>query len=212
MKKNYSKQLILFGLILVIFMPALLFQDCGKSGSESSSSTKLTQNNDALGQSELPDKGKEIAGRINATLINALSSAIDENGYEGAIEFCSLNAIPITDSISLMDGVKIQRISHKPRNNANAANETELELIDRYKNVSGNETSKKQPSVILENDKNIFYAPIYIASPLCLNCHGKVGSDIQQEVYESIQRKYPNDKATGFEMNELRGLLKILFQ
>ena len=132
---------------------------------------------------------------------------INEKGFEEAIDFCSLNAIPIIDSISKIKEVSIQRVSHKSRNVNNAANEIELQIINQFRK----ENERKHPVIISRNGNSTFYAPIYIVSPLCMKCHGKVDSDIQPEVYKRILSKYPFDKATGFEINELRGLLKIVF-
>lgn len=210
MQKNiFLKRGITLLTLLLTSIGILYVQGCGQSGSEKSAPVKTIKNDDISGQNELRDKGKKIAGHINSALISALTNAIDKKGLEGAVDFCSVKAIPITDSISAIEGVSIKRISHKPRNENNMANKTELQIISRYKKEMEKETSKKQPVIISENGKNDFYAPIYITSSLCLNCHGKINTDIQPGVYKMIQAKYPSDMATGFEMNELRGLLKI---
>jgi hypothetical protein len=57
-----------------------------------------------------------------------------------------------------------------------------------------------------------FYMPITIISPLCLRCHGKIGTDISQEDYAVIKSLYPNDEATSYTMNELRGMWKVEFE
>lgn len=56
-----------------------------------------------------------------------------------------------------------------------------------------------------------FIAPIVLGNPLCLQCHGTPGEDIDPETLASIQKFYPNDKATGFKLGDLRGLWRITF-
>ena len=206
-KNNYSKQSVLFISLIIGIVLTTFFQNCGQSSSDEFEASTTIGNNDSLVQKELLDKGKEIARHINSSLINTLMLEINKKGFEDAIAFCSLNAIPITDSISKIKEVSIQRVSHKSRNVNNEANETELQIINQFRK----ENERKHPVIISGNGNSIFYAPIYIVSPLCIKCHGKVDSDIQPEVYKTILAKYPFDKATGFEINELRGLLKIVF-
>ena len=62
-----------------------------------------------------------------------LVKAISEEGTIGAIQFCNAKALEITDSISVMNNVIIRRVSDKPRNPKNAANEEELGYITYFK-------------------------------------------------------------------------------
>jgi hypothetical protein len=57
----------------------------------------------------------------------------------------------------------------------------------------------------------VYYRPIKTAMPACLNCHGNPGEDIQQAVMEKINTYYPDDKATGYALNDFRGMWKITF-
>jgi len=50
------------------------------------------------------------------------------------------------------------------------------------------------------------YAEPIIVQPLCLTCHG----DVQDPaLLERIKADYPEDRATGFEAGELRGVFWI---
>ena len=155
---------------------------------------------------ELLSRSKSLALEYSSTLKNNLKAAIVSDGVEGAIEFCSLHAVPITDSISKINTVEFKRVSHKNRNPHNKANATELQLIDDYiTNYS------KAPRLFKKGSENFFYAPIYMDSPLCLNCHGNVDQHITSPVQEKLNTLYPNDQATGFKHGEIRGLLKIIY-
>jgi hypothetical protein len=105
----------------------------------------------------------------------------------------------------------MQRVSHKPRNPDNSASTGERDLINGFKARSGEDEPDMEPVSITRDGVYTFYAPIYIASPVCLQCHGVVDKDIQPEVLSVLRSRYPEDLATGFEPGEMRGLLKIVF-
>ncbi len=86
----------------------------------------------------------------------------------------------------------------------------EMELIGKYLQNRDRE-NPAEPTVLRDDRGFLFYAPIVITMPLCLNCHGRREADIQPEVLLAIQELYPDDMATGFAMNDLRGLFRISF-
>ncbi len=47
--------------------------------------------------------------------------------------------------------------------------------------------------------------------PACLKCHGLPGKDIDANTLALLQKKYPEDKATGYKLGDLRGAWKISF-
>lgn len=158
----------------------------------------------------LTEKGKQISTNLSGALLTKLSSEIQENGTVEAIKYCSVNALPLTDSISKLEQVKISRVSHKNRNPANSANEEEMALIKNYI-AQIEKGAATAPVITTSKGKHTYYAPIVIAMPTCLKCHGRPGTDIDAEVTSTLKTLYPEDKATGFAMGELRGLFKIEF-
>ena len=53
----------------------------------------------------------------------------------------------------------------------------------------------------------IYLKPILVQAP-CLSCHGpfeQIGPDVKQ----ILQTKYPDDKATGYQLDDLRGAVSI---
>lgn len=154
--------------------------------------------------SELMSMSKTYAKEYSNTLKSNLKTAIENGGIENAIEFCNTNAIPLTDSISKAKQLSFSRVSHRNRNLLNKASRFELSLIEQY-----NQSKSKNPKLFQTGSQKLFYAPIYIDSPLCLNCHGT--TQISESVKSTLYELYPNDLATGFSDGELRGLLKIIY-
>ncbi len=153
--------------------------------------------------------GMEYAQASKEALGKNLLKAIRQNGPVGAVGFCNVNALRLTDSISVMKNAVIKRVSDKPRNPDNLANEEELGYIRYYKKLTA---SGKQPKPIVKTEKGEvdFYFPI-TTNAMCLQCHGKPNEQIQPETFRVLNNLYPADKAIGYDANEVRGLWAINF-
>ncbi|MBL0136335.1 MAG: DUF3365 domain-containing protein [Chitinophagaceae bacterium] len=64
------------------------------------------------------------------------------------------------------------------------------------------------PQVTSSDNEVIGYYPI-ITNSLCLQCHGNKNTDITKESQNKIASLYPSDKATGYSINQLRGIWVI---
>ena len=153
--------------------------------------------------------GDGIANYAQANLLQNVSHAIEMGGVLNAIDFCSKNAIPITDSISAFYAKDIQRLSDKNRNPANAI-QTDLDQKAWEEIKAFMADSTKAKHLVLEDKSAIYYyKAITIGMPTCLSCHGDQNIDIKPEALQLINQKYPSDKAIGYKMGELRGMWKI---
>ncbi len=181
----------------------------------SACSPKSEQNNEPVKLSvaenqEVAAAGKHIASDTFAALSGKLGAAMQEGGVPYALEFCNVEAMPLTDSLSQKHQVEVRRASHKPRNPSNRADSLEMSSIQTF--IAQIEKGEQPKPVLYKHaGKTIFHAPIQIPNQLCLNCHGGEGTDIAQENLELIDKLYPEDEATGFEQGELRGIWAIKF-
>lgn len=153
---------------------------------------------------EVLEQGQKIALQTQGVLGKNLVQAINTNGTEYALSFCNVRAIPLTDSMSVVQNAQIRRVSDKNRNPQNKANERELEYIMKMKEAMAN-GAMTEPKLVSNGDSHIGYYPI-LTNNMCLQCHGKVGTDITKEVSNKIKALYPSDLATGYGPNELRGI------
>ncbi len=154
--------------------------------------------------------GKKMVKQGFAALSSELKTQISTNGLDSAIYACKLKANPIIDSVARAEGISIQRIAKRRRNNENQPNKEEKHLIKLMERAqSANE--KLNPFTFLIDSTTIaYYHPILI-QPLCLSCHGEPGVSMQESTYETILDAYPMDKAIGYKLNDLRGLWAIKF-
>lgn len=154
-------------------------------------------------------RGQMVVEKAFKELSGNLQKAIANGGFTNAIAYCSEQAIPLTLKIAREEGVRLRRVSHRPRNPANCANPHETALIQRFQNDL---TAGAQLAPLVEKSaagESVFYAPIVLNNPLCLNCHGDPKREIAPATLQAIASRYPADRATGFKMNELRGLWRI---
>ncbi|SDE44589.1 Protein of unknown function [Pricia antarctica] len=153
--------------------------------------------------------GMEYALAAKGALGKNLMKAIQQNGTVGAVAFCNVKALPLTDSISIMKNAIIKRVSDKPRNPDNAADMEELGYIRYFKKLTA---AGKQPKPVVktENGEVDFYFPI-TTNAMCLQCHGKPNDQIQPATLSALKNLYPADKAVGYGENEVRGLWAINF-
>lgn len=151
----------------------------------------------------LQQLGDSISSEMQTVLLKNVGEAIQQGGTEFAVGFCNLEAVPLTDSISKKHQVKIQRLSDKNRNPKNAVeSESDKLAWEKIKKEKTDFIKQTQTGEIY------YYKPIPIGMPTCIQCHGN-RSDISKKTLEVIDIKYPDDKATGYEMGDLRGMWKI---
>jgi len=148
--------------------------------------------------------GLEYAMGTKAVLGKNLMGAIKSEGAPHAVDFCNTRAYPLTDSMAKEYNVSIKRVSDKPRNPNNVANEAEIEFINvlHERIANGEELGSKMSEI---NGKIVGYYPIQ-TNAMCMQCHGTPDKDIEKLTKNTIKEKYPNDKAIGYGVNEIRGI------
>lgn len=156
-------------------------------------------------------QGQQIVGETFQLLSTNLANAIRQGGVSNALPFCSAAALPLTRSLAEQQGVTVRRFSHRPRNPQGKADAFELQILQIFEQAI---LSSRSPEPIITNlvpGKVTFLAPIVLSQPLCLQCHGKPGSDIAPGHLALIDRLYPQDQARGFSLGELRGGWRVEF-
>ena len=79
--------------------------------------------------------GDNLATVAFQSLSGHLKGAMSEGGIENAINYCNLNAMPLTDSLSRNFDVTIKRTSTNLRNPANKADTLETYMLELYQDI-----------------------------------------------------------------------------
>ncbi len=154
--------------------------------------------------------GDSIANLAQKKLGGSLQQAIKNEGIEGAIKFCNLNAYNLVDSLETTYDAEIKRVSINYRNPSDKPDSIETQLLEAYEyNVENGIPLTNNIQKIHQTDYLLFTKPIEINNPLCLQCHGKIGKQLSEKTNELIKELYPEDLAVNYEMNDLRGMWSI---
>jgi hypothetical protein len=147
-------------------------------------------------------RAASIVGELKKSLLGALTNALGQ-GAPSALAACHTMAPGLAASLS-RDGVTVGRATTKPRNPSNQASGWQAEAIASFEQMHAAKTALAGKSFTRRlPDGRAAYAEPLVIQEVCLTCHGAtLGADVQQVLAE----KYPNDKATGYALGELRGV------
>ena len=159
---------------------------------------------------EYSDIGLKYALSTKEKLGKNLIKAIEEDGTVGAVEFCNIEAMKLTDSMSVIHNAIIKRVSDKARNPKNMTNAKELGHIEAFKEQV-KAGSDIDPIVEEINGEVNFYYPI-TTNTMCLQCHGTRNEQITATTFNALNKLYPEDKATGYDLGQVRGIWSINFE
>jgi hypothetical protein len=150
---------------------------------------------------EHTDRAQASLAPFKEQLGDALMGALEEGQPAGAIHVCREQAPEIAARLSV-EGVRMGRTSHKVRNPANAPEPWVEPLLAAYLE----DPTNTEPRAVRLDDETYGYVEPISVMPFCLSCHGP---SIEPELLEEIHSVYPEDQATGFKANELRGLFWV---
>ena len=154
--------------------------------------------------------GKAEAIKTRDVLGRNLQQAMHDGGPVAAVNFCNENAQALTNSTSGELNTTISRVSDRPRTPKNAANKDQLSYIIAAKTTLAS-VEQPKPALVERGARIVGYYPI-VTNGMCLQCHGTEGKEISQETSSAIRTLYPADQATGYGLNELRGIFVISMQ
>jgi len=154
------------------------------------------------------DTGTKVSQALLKQLGSKLKHEMKTNGVLSAAKFCNKNAHVLTEEVNLhqLEGTSVKRISLKERNPANIPSEEEKEVLLSMQEML--EKKELPPYLVTHKDGHYkYYKPLVIKKPICLSCHGDISKN--KELNDFMKEHYPQDKALGYKMNELRGAILV---
>ncbi len=150
---------------------------------------------------------KDFAGQLKSRLMEGIS----KGGPVTAIQICNQVAEDIAKDVSERHGWKISRTSLKPRNIKNAPDAWEASVLQSFekRKFAGEDIAKiDYVEIVQKNGQSVFrYMKAIPTQGLCLSCHGDL---ISPDVSDKLRQLYPDDKATGFQVGDIRGAFSIV--
>ncbi|MFG0283580.1 MAG: DUF3365 domain-containing protein [Phycisphaerales bacterium JB039] len=152
---------------------------------------------DQLTAVQQAQRDKALAAReaMFGALLGELTAAMSEGGPAEAIDVCAVRAPAIGAEVARTHGVRIGRTSWKLRNPENGPPVWAELLVDER---------PQTPRFMADRAGRLgALTPIRLAGA-CLQCHG-AAEQLAPGVAGALERRYPDDEATGFGEGDLRG-------
>jgi len=156
------------------------------------------------------DKAKAAIQDFAGTLKGELEKAMKEGGPLNAINVCNKTAPALTDMKSQEHGLKLSRVSLKNRNTGNAPDAWEQGVLAKFeeRKAAGEDVQAMAYSEVVEMDgrKQFRFMKAIPTGEVCLKCHGEA---IDEKVAAKLDELYPDDKARGFKLGDIRGAFSV---
>lgn len=154
-------------------------------------------------------EARQGAQSLGGQLIQALTGAIEQDGLVAAVEVCQIQAPAIANRVST-DPMDVGRTALRVRNPGNAADAWEQRMLEDFEGrmARGEDPAGLEAFAIrhIDGQRQGHWMKAIPTGGLCLSCHG---SDLDPELQQTIDQRYPQDRATGFEPGSLRGAFSV---
>lgn len=190
----------------VFVLLVLLLISC-KTGGEKQKAEKIEH------QKQAAEIGEEAARQLVVSLKSELQKAMKEGGPLNAVDYCNTKAIPLTREVEsqLSRGMQIKRTSLKVRNPANTPDSLERAILKEMEVQFAQDDTLPNYRLIQQREQKAnvyhYFKPMKTAG-LCLSCHGDKGQ-MSDELVNLLEERYPNDRATGYQEGDLRGVIHV---
>ncbi len=157
----------------------------------------------------LLQRARAASDAVLARLLARLNQEYQQGGAERGVQVCAQVAQSLTQQIGREQGVNIRRVSLKNRNPRNTPDAWERRILQQWeRDQKAGKPLQEVAEWRTERGQRVYryMRPIMVAIPLCLECHG---TQIKPEVRRLIRERYPNDKATGYQLGDLRGAFSV---
>ncbi|MDD5389979.1 MAG: DUF3365 domain-containing protein [Gallionellaceae bacterium] len=163
-------------------------------------------------QTTLNDAARQTAGGLLKTLGGELKAALASGGAVEAISVCKEKAPRIAAEAARKTGFAIKRVSPKNRNPKGVPDAWESAALASLEArlAAGEKPETLDMSAVVDTPEGkVFrYAKALPTQPLCLSCHG-TPDQLSPEVKAKLSTEYPDDKAVGYSVGMIRGVLSI---
>jgi hypothetical protein len=153
---------------------------------------------------------RNVSNQLAEKVRGLLLQEIEKGGFSSAVRVCSELAQEMTLQFNAQTGHYVRRISLKYRNPKNVPDAYEQRKLEEFNILNQKKELSNEYSEIVEEQgkKYLRYLRPLIVAPLCVTCHGSK-ENIPQEVKTILAERYPDDRATGFLVGDVRGAITV---
>ncbi len=165
---------------------------------------------DEMSLQERVQSSRMVIKQFFGDLKGELEKAMKAGGPVHAIGVCNSVAPDIAARHSENAGWRIARTSLKVRNPDNTPDAWERRVLSEFeaRKAAGEDIkTMDHTEVVAQDGEKVFrYMKAIPTAAVCLNCHGSV---LTPEVEAKLDSVYPQDKARGFNIGDIRGAFTI---
>ncbi|MCB1326377.1 MAG: DUF3365 domain-containing protein [Spirochaetales bacterium] len=166
---------------------------------------------------EILEKSIGLFQRFQDKLKEELLAAIAAGGPAGAIETCRMVSPRIENEMGEEHAlIRFLRVSDRFRNPAHAPDAFETRVLEDWQTElararqDGRSDFVPEPVIEHSSEGVRVMAPIVIQGALCLQCHGQA-EQIAPETRDRLRELYPDDRAVGYAVGDLRGAFSAIW-
>jgi hypothetical protein len=155
-------------------------------------------------------EGKGVIKAFFGDLKGELVKGMKGHGPVKTISTCQTVAPQLSEAHSQMSGWEVGRTSLKVRNPDNAPDAWETAVLNEFetRKAAGEDPKKISKAEFVEEGGRKYFRMMKAipTAEVCTKCHG---SELAEPVTAKLNELYPEDKATGFKVGDLRGAFTL---
>lgn len=158
-------------------------------------------------QAQLKQEAIGIVKQFGGALKPELKKAIQSGGPAHAISVCSEKAPAIAKKLREDSGWYVKRVSLKARNADTAIPDAwEKQVLQQFDQRQANGESAAKMAYAEIVDGRFRFMKAQGVEAVCMNCHA---AEIKPEVEAALKEKYPDDRARGYTLGQIRGAFSL---
>jgi hypothetical protein len=155
---------------------------------------------------------RTVATSVPPKLLSVLTAEIERSGPAGAIAVCRDEAPKLARAASQETGWSVRRVSLRQRNPKAVPDDWEraaLEDFDRRAAAGEKPATLERAEVVQQQGRPVMrYMRALPVVELCTSCHG-TPDRLSTAVRDRLAELYPQDKAVGYSVGQIRGAMTI---
>lgn len=159
----------------------------------------------------MTEDAKELITEFAGQLQSELKAAMENGGPIEAIAVCKERAPAIAAELSESSGWEVGRVSLKRRNaTLGTPDAWETQVLESFETrlANGQPVDTLSQAEVVEDDQGraFRFMKAIPTQQLCLACHGET---ISEPVAQALDAHYPDDRARGFKVGDIRGAFTL---
>ena len=161
----------------------------------------------------LTKETRETTQPLLAKVVGTLKESLNTSTPAATVDICREKLPGLAKEVREKTGWNIRRVSLKVRNpERGTPDEWEAKVLaDFDKRAAAGEKRETMEvgEIVAGKEGKVFrYMKALPVQEACLNCHGDTAS-LNPELKTKLANLYPNDKATGYKIGDIRGALTV---